>query len=205
MTAASVKATKAAFKLEREITKPIHLASAYGAGAGKMYSQIKLSGIMPEITLELVQELRKRYQALFRGIRDWCDALTEEWTTRGGWVYNGSGRPLAMAQAKVHDCVNTFCQSTGVDCLLKFVHHINRLRLERGVPMRPFHVNMHDATTWAVKSGYESEAADVFTDALALLNADLAPRGPQPPGAPKFIPMTGSVGHGLTLWDFKKE
>lgn len=113
VTAESVKATKRAFKLERDITKPIHLASAYGAGAGKMYSQIKLSGIMPSITLEDVHVMRKRYQALFAGIRSWRDALTQEWTDRGGWVYNGSGRPLAMAQAKVHDCVNTFCLGQG--------------------------------------------------------------------------------------------
>jgi hypothetical protein len=198
VTKESVDAAKRQFKTLREIAKRIHLASAYGAGAAKMFSQIKLSGIMPSITLDDVLAMRKAYQRLFNGIRDWRDALTEEWTTRGGWVYNGSGRPLA----KVHDCVNTFCQSTGVDCLLKFVHHINRLRLERRVPMRPFHVNQHDATTWCVKVGHEAGAKAVFEDALAELNLALAPRVVVP-GAPKYIPLTGSVEVGKTLWDFK--
>lgn len=96
------------------------------------------------------------------------------------------------------------CQSTGVDCLLKFVHHIDQLRRVRGVPMRPFHVNQHDATTWAVKRGHEAEARAVFEDALVALNVDLAP-SVVVPGAPKFIPMTGGVEVGQSLWDFKKE
>lgn len=202
-TKASVKAAKAQFKSIRELTKRIHLAKSYGAGAAKIYQGIALSGELPEVTLEAVQALHKRHGQIFEGVRDWEYQLRDEWTANSGWVRNGFGRPIPVAEAKLKDIVNVFCQSTGHDALARFVYHIERLRTQRGVPMRPFHVDSHDATTWAFRDGHENEARSVYEDALAALNSELSP--PAEVAGPDFIPLTGTIEIGHSLWDFKKE
>lgn len=202
----SIAAAKRQFKTLRELVKRIHLAVGYGAGAEKIYTQIRISGEMPEITLPDVVEKRRDYWRILAGIKDWERQLKEERAANGGWIYDGLGLPTAIAEVKLKDIVNTFCQKTGHGALLRFVYYIDKFRRERGVPMRPFLADMHDATNWAYLLGHEADAKAVFDDAMAALNQELTPP-PPPPGViiPPFVPLTGSTEYGMSLWDFKKE
>lgn len=190
-TKASVAAAKAQFKHERSVAKTVHLAAGYGAAARKMHATMRLGGL--KVTLDEVVEMRALYWRMFAGVRAFERALLAEREDRGGWVYNGRGRPMAVPDDRVKDIVNLFVQSTGHDLLLTWVWHIDRLRRERGIQMRPFHVNQHDATTWAAPVAEATAAAAVLRDAYAALNAELA----------ADVPITGSVDVGANLWSFK--
>ena len=192
-TPESIAAAKLRFKRERGIAKELHLAAGYGASAQRMYASMRVKGV--RVTLEEVQVMRRRYWELFAGVRRWERQLLAEREDRGGWIYNGRGRPLCVTEDKVKDIVNTFAQSTGHDCLLTLVWHIQRLRRERGLTehLRPWIVDLHDQSTWAVRAGHEAAARRVFEDAYAALNAELA----------CDVPLTGGIDLGASMWDFK--
>lgn len=187
----SVEAAKVQFKKLRDVAKELHLSAMYGAGAGRIYSSLRVKGF--QVTLADVKVMRDRYWALFRGVRAWGQALLAEREDRGGWILNGRGRPLGIADAKVKDIMNTYCQSTGHDCLLTLVWQVDRLARERRVPMRPWLVDFHDETTWAVKQGHEQAAVQVFNDAYAALQAELK----------SDVPLLGNIDLGTCLTDFK--
>lgn len=190
-TTESVEAAKVKFKKLRGIAKELHLSAMYGAGAGRIYSSLRVKGI--QVTFEEVKAMRDRYWALFRGVRDWGQQLLAEREDRGGWILNGRGRPLAIADAKVKDIMNTFCQSTGHDCLLTLVWRVDSLARARGVPMRPWLVDFHDETTWAYQLGHEAAVRAVFEDAYTALNAELQ----------ADVPLLGNIDFGASLAEFK--
>lgn len=192
VTTDTVAAAKVHFKAERRIAKELHLAAGYGASANRMYQAMRVKGV--RVTLEEVRVMRGRYWELFAGVKRWERALLAEREDRGGWIYNGRGRPLAIADDKVKDIVNTFVQSTGHDCLLTLVWYIDRLRRERGVRMWPWLVDFHDQTTWEVAAADVDAARQVFADAYQQLNAELA----------ADIPLTGGIDVGTNLWEFKQ-
>lgn len=189
---ATLDAAKAAFKFERKVAKPLHLSAGYGASAGRMYGAMVLQGV--EVTLDQVRDMRTKYWQLFAGVKAWEQQLLREREDRGGWVYNGFGRPLAITDDKLKDIVNTFAQSTGHDALLKLVHHAVCLRRERGVHMIPWIPDMHDQTTWCCPADQAETAAQVLRDAYVRLNAELG----------SDIPLTGSVDGATNLWQLKE-
>lgn len=190
-TPETIAAAKAAFKRERAIAKELHLAAGYGASAQRMYASMRVKGV--QVTLEEVKVMRDLYWKLFAGVKAWERALLAEREDRGGWIYNGRGRPMAVPDEKVKDIVNTFAQSTGHDILLTLVWNIDRLARERKVPMRPWLVDFHDQTSWEVRVGHEAAARQVFVDAYAALNAELA----------CDVPMAGGIDFGASLADLK--
>ena len=82
---------------------------------------------------------------------------------------------MASDQEKVRDLVNTFCQSSGHDILLKLLCHIDMLRAENSVEMYPWIVDFHDETIWEVPEYQVDQARLVFETALANLNEELKP------------------------------
>ncbi len=190
-TAESVAAAKKQFKTERTLAKLIHLACGYGASAKKIYQSILLAGI--KITVEEVVELRARYWELFAGIKSWEAALKQERTDRDGWIYGAQGMPMAVPDFRVKDLCNLFCQSGGHNSLLTLLYHIDKLRRERGVKMRPWLPNSHDQTTWQVANEDVERAKSVFADAFLALQAEQA----------STVPLTGSTDVGQNFWTFK--
>jgi hypothetical protein len=138
--------------------------------------------------------MRERYWQLFDGVRRWGRGLEREREDRGGWIYNAHGRPLALPELRVKDTCNAFAQSSGHDCLLIYNWHVDRLRTERGVPMRAFSSDEHDAVCYAVSTDYQEQAVAVLRDAYVALNEEL--------GAD--IPIIGDVEIGSVYAEFKK-
>jgi hypothetical protein len=191
-TKESVAAARESFKFERKVGKEFHLACGYGAGAAKIWRTLTLRGI--HVPLEVVKGMRERYWQLFDGVRRWGRGLEREREDRGGWIYNAHGRPLALPELRVKDTCNAFAQSSGHDCLLIYNWHVDRLRTERGVPMRAFSSDEHDAVCYAVSTDYQEQAVAVLRDAYVALNEEL--------GAD--IPIIGDVEIGSVYAEFKK-
>ena len=191
-TAESVAAAKRAAGKMRGVYKQVHLSAQYGAGAYKIWSSLMIAGV--DISLEQVQDAHRAYWKLFAGLRKWENRLLAEREDRGGWIVNGRGLPLCIPDHRTKDITNAFCQSTGHDLLLTFVWHINRLRLERDVPMTPWLVDLHDETVWSVPDSHVTQASAVLRDALSLLNSELG----------SDILIKGEVETGRSLWEFKK-
>ena len=63
--------------------------------------------------------------------------------------------------------------STGHDVTLRFIYHIGKIREERSVPMCPWLLDKHDATTWQVNTKYLHQGVEAFEEAYRRLNAEL--------------------------------
>jgi hypothetical protein len=187
----SVDAAKRTFKAERKVGKLLHLAASYLAGPPKIYRNLVLQGV--DTTLADVKAKHARYWVLFAGVRRWNRALEREREDRGGWVWNGIGRPMAVPEMRCKDLVNLVVQSTGHDILLTYLWHVDRLRCERQVRMRPWSSNEHDATVWQAPDADAAAAAAVLRDAYTALNAELD----------ASVPITGDVEQGRLYADFK--
>lgn len=138
-----VKAAKSKYAKERkEILKPSYLGFLYGIGATTL-----------SVNLEIPEgEARKILTALdrqFPGKRALQKRLLIEWATRSGYVVNGRGRPLPVDFGKKHDVVNRFVQSTGHDCIVRLLYHINNYRKHHKIIMRPYIPDYHDEVIFA--------------------------------------------------------
>lgn len=194
-TEESRDAAKSKFAKYRKIAKEFHLACGYGASAWKVWQTLNLRGIA--ITLEECERLHALYWKLFAGVQRWGRMLQREAAERGGWILNGRGRPLAVIPDREKDVANMFAQSTGHDCLLSLVWHVERLRQERGLTNRmwPWIVDFHDETIWECAEADVPAVTAVIQDAYTALNNEL--------GAD--IPLIGGIDVGDTLWDLKKD
>lgn len=172
-------------KAERTAVKPAYLGWMYGLGPGTMHEST-------EIPVEECKTILSDIDTAFPGVVEFNGKLREEWKEAGGWVkqewyvdpdtgrnipefidgrpgfvYNGRGRPLGVAPDKVKDLGNRFVQSTGHDVLLQYLLILNRTRIAE---MRPYNVDIHDATIWQVREDKVEGAVRVFENAYAELN-----------------------------------
>jgi DNA polymerase I-like protein with 3'-5' exonuclease and polymerase domains len=158
-------------KKERSIAKVVQLASSYGASARTIYNNLVLSGV--SITLPEVQQIHKAYWELFDGVTKYKDRLLKEWLNNNGWVLNGFNRPLGVDARYKKDIMNRVIQSTGHDCLIRFLYHINRLREEQKLPWRPWIIDFHDEAVVEVEAGYGTLVAESFTTAIKALQEEI--------------------------------
>jgi hypothetical protein len=163
---------KSHFKKDRAVWKKLHLSATYLAGPRKIYEDLKLEGV--DISLEEVQQMHHDYwHDVFPGVKQYITKLEREWQKRGGWILNGIGRPLAVAEDKKKDLLNRFCQSTGHDLLQRMLLFVTREVEKRKLPAEPWLVDLHDETFWEVEEAHAEEMAEVYKVALAQLNQSL--------------------------------
>jgi DNA polymerase I-like protein with 3'-5' exonuclease and polymerase domains len=170
-TAEGIANAKKHCKTERSLTKTVHLAKQYGAGAPKLFHTFREAG--QPLEFDEVREICADWDQLFNGTKQFAKKLEHEWFGRG-YIQNLLFRPLAVDSDKTKDLVNRFCQSSGHDLLLKFLCHVDQLRTELAVPMVPWILDFHDETIWEVPEAAVAEAAGVLREALARLNNELA-------------------------------
>lgn len=187
-TTESIAAAKKHCKSERQEIKAPYLGWLYGLGAGTMSTG---TGIPYEECKRILEDINNT----FYRVPKFNKRLRKQWESNGGyavtqwvydkeldkqipivtdgspgWILNGRGRPLAVAPDKVKDLGNRFVQSTGHDVLMQMLVYINELRQERQVPMRPYNVDIHDATIWQVPENYAQQAADIIRESYVRLN-----------------------------------
>jgi hypothetical protein len=196
----------------RQKVKPAYLGWQYGLGA---YTLSVDTGIpLPECK-KILEDIDKT----FYRVPQFNEMLKRQWRETGGYekvkwvkdesgmpkaeliagapgyIVNGRGRPLAIAPGLSKDCCSRFIQSTGHDILMRYYYFINKLRRERKTPMRPFHVDQHDATIWSIPEERVDEGIAVYEEAKQILNDELG----------WSIKIEGDVETGVSLGDFLKD
>lgn len=180
----------------------------YGMGAAKLKSELDLAGF--DVSIEAAEEMHKAYWDFFGGLTKLAAVLKREWTNNGGWLFGIRGEPVTIPKPYTYydntlgrkvkvdytkDILNRMVQRAGSLITKRYIYHINRLRLERNVPMTPFIVDYHDATYWQCPDEQVQQAIDIFNEALIILNDEL-----------KWdVKISGKVKVGKTMADFIKD
>lgn len=192
-TKETLAAAKKYCKAERSANKTVHLAKQYGAGPYKIYHVLRESGF--PLDIEIVKQVCDEWDQLYAGTKKFEVKLETEWKSRGGWFYNLLLRPICVAEDKLKDAVNRYCQSSGHDILLKFLCYLERFRQERSITMYPWIVDYHDETIWEVPNDQVEAAKQAFEDALVALNKELS--------VVLTVPVKGSVEVAQSLAEIK--
>lgn len=167
-TIEGITAAKTLAKKERQIAKTCVLGFQYGMGPKKLKQSLALEGI--NLTDDEAFEIYKAYWDLFGGIKEFNKHLEAEWRRRGGWVYNGIGRPVTCYEPYLRDINNRVVQSTGHDILMYVNYQLYQLRNETGLDFHGIIIDWHDASLVECKIEDGSKVVDVFNEAYKRLN-----------------------------------
>jgi DNA polymerase I-like protein with 3'-5' exonuclease and polymerase domains len=176
-------------KQARNIAKVVVLASSYGAGPGKIHSTLTSSGI--DVTMNQVRNIHREYWQLFSGVREFEGVLMEEWRVNSassgssnGWVLNGIGRPICVAEYLLKDIVNRVVQSTGHDIHMMYIRILDQLFTSRRLDVRWIIADFHDQSIVECSPDIANEVGMIMgVEAYEILNAEL--------GA--YIPLRGEA------------
>jgi len=186
-TKEAIKAVKAACPTERGVCKKIILGCNYGMGPDKLQAELSLAGF--NVSLHDAKIMHAAYWEFFGGIKAFGRSLKDEWKRNGGYILGPRGEPICIPKPYVYwdedlqkevkidytkDIVNRFVQRGGHDVHMRFIYLLNTFRLERNIPMTPFHCDWHDSSTWQVPNEYVDEAKILYIDAAKELNNQLA-------------------------------
>lgn len=183
-TSEAIAITKKLAKRERGISKTITLGSVYGMGADNLSLSLRLEGI--DCTEEKAAELLTAYWDLYKGVKEYKRALLDEYRRRGGWVYNGIGRPIGIYNELLKDVVNRVIQSTGHDLHILWSDIFDELCQERGLEVYPVIWDWHDQTIVECPESEADKVAVAFMDSYDILNERLSPVIPLS-GGPQIV------------------
>ncbi len=138
----SIQRTKKSCKKERGISKVITLGSSYGMGWNKLQLTLKLQGI--NVSANEAKEMVRSYWNIYSGVKDYEKFLLEEYKRNNGWVLNGIGRPVAVANDYLKDIVNRVVQSTGHDIHMQYIIICEQLLSEAGIKVDGIVWDFHD-------------------------------------------------------------
>jgi hypothetical protein len=158
-------------KAERNICKTVTLACQYGAGVNKVIETLEQDDVF--LPREQVEAIHKGYWELFRDLKQFGYRLKDRLVDNGGYVLNGLGRPMCVAEGYEHDILNRFIQSTGHDILVEYVIILKEVLDQNNIPWQPLIIDLHDSTCVEVPEQYGQQVADLFLTALDVLNSRL--------------------------------
>jgi len=158
---------KKTFKIQRDIAKPIHLALQYTGTHYTVSRQLTAKGhpTTPNQALRYI----KTYWRLFYKVKEFEEKLKSLYKKQG-FIVNACGRIIQIPERYMKDLLNRFIQSSGHDILILWVMEIYRLSEERGVILRPWLPDTHDATTFFYRPGEYEKAKEIYLDALKKVN-----------------------------------
>lgn len=189
-TKESIKLAKSKLGMLRGLLKTSLLAMMYGAYPKRLYAYLRLLGY--KVTMQDCQLLFDDFHDTYRGLKAFERRVVKMWGDNGGYIINGRGLPMAIAEEKLKDINNTIFQSTGHQILMSYLTDLNADRITQKVPMTPYLVDVHDSTTWQVPADQVDNAVNIFRDGLVKLNARLN----------WTVEIKGDVKVGNTLADF---
>lgn len=204
-TKEAIKIIKSQCQDERQVCKKLVLLFNYNGGPRKAQSELQIAGF--NVSLEDAKIMHETYWNFFSGIKSLEQRLKTELRKNGGWLLGIRGEPITIPKPHKYwddeagkyltidfskDIVNRVVQRTGSDINKRFVWHLNRLRLERGVPMTPYIPDLHDASYWQVDDDAIEAARLVFQDAVTTVNQELG----------WDVKIKGSIKVGKKMSDF---
>lgn len=167
-TAEGIANAKKLAKHERQIAKVCVLGFQYGMGPKKLRMTLRLEGI--NMSEQESYDIYNAYWELFLGIREYQNYLEGEWRKRGGWVYNGIGRPVCCYEPYLKDIVNRVVQSTGHDILMYVNYQLYNIREENQIDFWPIIIDWHDASLVECQIGREPIVLKMFHEAYRRTN-----------------------------------
>lgn len=192
-TADSVSRAKKAAKVERTISKVVTLGSSYGMGPGKLAMTLCLQGI--ECTEAMARDIHSAYWKLYKGVKDYERYLLDQYRQRGGWVYNGIGRPIGIFEELTKDIVNRVVQSTGHDLHMFWTDILNSLFEMQKLEVHGIVWDFHDQSIVEVPEEQAEEVKSLFSTAYDILNERFKP----------IIPLSGDAQIVTNLAEAKLE
>jgi hypothetical protein len=179
-TVEGISAAKKACKKERAVSKIVTLGSSYGMGAPKLQRTLRLEGI--DISLEEAQRIHAGYWQLYRGVKEFEAELLRQMDLNGGWVLNGIGRPVGIANGYERDIVNRVVQSTGHDCHIFYIQIFTRMLNDAGIPWSSIILDMHDQAIIEVDEKHAETVKEImgvhaYRELNAMLNGRIPLRG----------------------------
>jgi len=192
-TPEGIKSAKKKAKTARSISKVVTLASSYGAGAAKIQETLNLEGI--PLTLDEAKVIYNDYWKLYEGVREYERYLLDEYDKRGGWIYNGIGRPVCVAGDYLKDIVNRVVQSTGHDIHIYWANIFYDICLEQELEVHGIVWDFHDQTVIECPTEQADQVMLAFQKAYDRLNNKLE----------GLIPLSGDPQIVNTLADAKLE
>lgn len=188
----SLAKAKRECKHERGICKTVVLACQYGAGVNKIIEILEQDDIV--LDYEQVSQIHAGYWEVFAKVRDYGRALFYEWRRNRGYILNGMGRPMAIAEGMEKDALNRFIQSTGHDILVRYVRIYTQELEARGINYTPVVIDFHDASCIEVDEVDVNRASKIMCWGVDELNRQLA----------GSIQLRGEPDVGYDLADCKK-
>ena len=157
---------------ERFVCKVTFLSSVYGIFPPALRALLLAGGV--DMSIREVEGIHQSYWRTFAAVKTLTHQLQEEWRRNGGFVVSGRGTPKPMDnQAASKDILSRFIQTTGHQYVMRWLFHINEIKQERKVTMRPIIKDLHDATYWTAPDDQIEEAGKVIQDGLTRLNEEL--------------------------------
>lgn len=164
----SLTAAKKACSEIRQVLKIIVLGLGYNMGVNKLKEGINLAGFA--MSKQEARGVMDDYWRFFAGIKNFEATLLQMYDLNDGYIINGRGRPIMIANDYSKDIVNRFVQSTGHDILMYYILLLNRAKDLHKIPMRPWMVDEHDATIWEVPDFAVERARQLLLDTYDELN-----------------------------------
>jgi hypothetical protein len=138
-----IKADEKGSKL-RSVAKTARFSLQYGCRPRRFHSTLLKEGFK-EIDFETANSIYDSFWNFYSVEREWEAELTRQWEWNGGWVLNGLGCPMAIAEAKQRDIKSRVIQSTGAQLTFLWTAIYTNMLIERKLPYQPWVINWHDA------------------------------------------------------------
>ena len=183
------KAKKECKKL-RSIVKTCVYLLQYGGGVGRLQASLEEDGI--SLSRDEIELVYNTYWTTFSEIKPFIYKLELEWYSRGGYILNGLGRPMAVGERDKKDLFSRFVQSTAHDLLV--MYSVDLMEISINAKGRPVVLDLHDAVTLGFPQYRENQALDLFRQCLLRLNREI--RGD--------IPIRGEPVSGRDLAEVKE-
>lgn len=171
-TPEAIQATKKNAKKDRSIAKVFHLASGYGAGAGKIFKTLQSQGVT-DITFDMAKQMHSDYWQLFKRVKEFEQELLDERKDNGGWFLDGLGNPVTVGKWKEIDTLNTNIQGTGHRILVKHIANVMKLRDKHNISFHMTIPDFHDEVTVECHESVKDEVVALFNEAEQLTNKQL--------------------------------
>jgi hypothetical protein len=158
-------------KHERTIMKKVSLAKAYGAGAYKIWTGLKLDGV--DISLTDVEQIVADFDGpnLYGGVKRFQYELEKEWRDNRGWILGPLGCAVPVFEKLKKDMINRAVQSGGHQVLVLFLSQfLKPMLLESQVDFHWYIPDLHDEVIYEVRADQAELALSVHKQAVSELN-----------------------------------
>jgi DNA polymerase I-like protein with 3'-5' exonuclease and polymerase domains len=167
-TPESIAHTKKVCKKERGVAKTVVLSANYGVGKVTLQQSLSLNGV--DLDLDTVASIRSGYWELYAGVKRWEKELKRQWEKNGGWLLDGFGMPVAIAEGYEQDICNRVVQRSGHICLVWWIHFVIEELEAGGIPWKPIIMDLHDEINFQVPDEYADRAVECVSKGVSRLN-----------------------------------